>query len=308
MVMRTRFRRMVGPMLALVLAPGGSGVAVGRDVATSSTVGTLKVERHGDHGQPVILIPGLSSGSWVWQKTVVNLEKNHVVYAVTLAGFDGTPAPKGGNYLEQAEASVIELIHAQKLDKPVLVGHSVGGTLALKIASEQPKLLGAVVAVDGLPVFPMTENMTTEQRTKMAVGMQAGMAAATPAQFKAQQLGYFQKIGVIDPKLAETCSVLSARSDPKAVAQYMVEDFALDFRAQMKNANVPILLISPYYAADGAATKQPYTEEQKTSYWKSLLGPAPNAKVVSISPSRHFVMLDQPVKFQQALDNFLKTL
>jgi pimeloyl-ACP methyl ester carboxylesterase len=37
------------------------------------------------------------------------------------------------------------------------------------------------------------------------------------------------------------------------------------------------------------------------------LANAPNAKVVSISAARRFVMLDQPVKFQQTLDDFLKT-
>lgn len=299
-------RRIAGAWLAAVVGVLATGASMAGEAAFQ--VGTLKVEQHGDHGRPVILIPGLSSGAWVWKGTVAALEKDHVVYAVTLAGFDGTPAPKGGNYLAQAESSVIELIRTRKLDKPVLVGHSVGGTLALKIASEQPRLLGAAVSVDGLPVFPMSENMTVAQRTQMAAGMQAKMAAATPAQFQAQQLGYMQKIGVIEPKLAETCARLSARSDAKAVAQYMAEDFALNFRDRMKNADIPILLVSPYYAADGAASPQPFSEAQKTAYWTSLLGPAPHAKVVSISPARHFVMLDQPEKFQQVLGDFLRSL
>lgn len=300
-------RRIAGAWLAAVVGVLATGMSMAGEAAVFQ-VGTLKVEQHGEHGRPVILIPGLSSGAWVWKGTVAALEKDHVVYAVTLAGFDGTPAPKGGNYLAQAESSVIELIRTRKLDKPVLVGHSVGGTLALKIASEQSRLLGAVVSVDGLPVFPMSENMTAAQRTQMATGMQAKMAAATPAQFQAQQLGYMQKIGVIDPKQAEIYAKLSARSDAKAVAQYMAEDFALNFRDRMKNANVPILLVSPYYAADGAASPQPFSEAQKTAYWTSLLGPAPHAKVVSISPARHFVMLDQPEKFQQVLGDFLRSL
>lgn len=301
-------RRIAGAWLAVVVGMLATGTSMAGEPAAYQ-VGTLKVEQYGNHGRPVILIPGLSSGAWVWKDTVTALEKDHVVYAVTLAGFDGTPAPKGGgNYLAQAESSVIELIRTRKLDKPVLVGHSVGGTLALKIASEQPRLLGAAVSVDGLPVFPMSENMTAAQRTQMAAGMQAKMAAATPAQFQAQQLGYMQKIGVIDPKKAETYARLSARSDAKAVAQYMAEDFALNFRDRMKNADIPVLLVSPYYAADGAASPQPFSEAQKTAYWTSLLGPAPHAKVVSISPARHFVMLDQPEKFQQVLGDFLRSL
>jgi len=50
------------------------------------------------------------------------------------------------------------------------------------------------------------------------------------------------------------------------------------------------------------------SEAQKVAYYQSLLANAPNAKVLSISPSRHFVMLDQPARFQRALDDFLKSL
>lgn len=306
--MRTLQNRRFAVTTIVALALAGLGMSqASASEAAAMQVGTLSVQRHGTHGRPVILIPGLGSGAWAWQQTLPALVRNHVVYTVTLAGFDGTPVPAGSDYLAQAERSLARLITDQHLDKPVLVGHSLGGTLALKLASEQPQLLGAVVAVDGLPVLPLTENLPPAQRGAMAQAMKAQLASAWPAQFQAQQLAYMQSIGTIDPKRAPEYARLSARSDPKAVAQYMAEDLALDFRAQMKNATLPILEISPYYAPDGKAARQPYTEAQKAAYWKSLLGDAPNATVVSISPSRHFVMLDQPRKFQQALDSFLKS-
>jgi pimeloyl-ACP methyl ester carboxylesterase len=39
-----------------------------------------------------------------------------------------------------------------------------------------------------------------------------------------------------------------------------------------------------------------------------LLGGAPRAKVIAIAPSRHLVMLDQPVKFRKTLATFRKKL
>ncbi len=83
-----RFFRWMVPVL-LLMAVGAPAMAQ----AAASSVGTLTVERHGTQGPAVILIPGLESGPWVWQRTIANLRKNHVVYAVTLAGFDGVPAP-----------------------------------------------------------------------------------------------------------------------------------------------------------------------------------------------------------------------
>ncbi|WP_426687920.1 alpha/beta fold hydrolase [Rhodanobacter ginsengiterrae] len=274
-----------------------------------TVTGTLKVERHGDHGRAVILIPGLQGGPWVWQQTIAQLQKDHVVYAVTLAGFDGMPAPAaGGDLFDRADASLKELIEQRKIDRPVLVGHSLGGTLALRFAGEHPELISGVVAVDGLPIFPGMERVGAEQRKAMAAQMQQQMGAATPEQFRAQSLGYMQKIGVIDPQLAARYAPMNARSDIKASAEYMAEDLASDGRAGLKNANVPILEISPYNAPDFSTPPMVMSEAQKTAYYQSLLANAPNAKVVSISPSRHFVMLDQPAKFQQALDHFLKSL
>jgi pimeloyl-ACP methyl ester carboxylesterase len=301
--MRSSFRWLL-PMLLLA-----TGALQAQPATKAESVGTLHVQRHGDHGRAVILIPGLQGGPWVWQQTIEHLQKNHVVYAVTLAGFDGVPAPAdGGNLFDRADASLQQLIEQQKIDKPVLVGHSLGGTLALRFAGEHPELISGVLAVDGLPIFPGMERVSVEQRQAMAAQMQQQMGAATAEQFQAQALGYMQKIGVIDPQLAAHYAPMNARSDIKASAQYMAEDLAFDGRAALKHANVPIVEISPYNSPDFSQPPMVMSEAQKTTYYQSLLADAPNAKVVSISPSRHFVMLDQPVKFKQALDSFIKSL
>jgi pimeloyl-ACP methyl ester carboxylesterase len=302
--------------LVAVLA-GFAGASMAAEAAPVDRVGTLQVQRYGDHGRPLILIPGLECGPWVWQRTIADLEKDHVVYAVTLAGFDGVPPPppdaKAGTLLDRADASLLQLIQQKHIDKPVLVGHSIGGTLSLRFAGEHAKLLSGVVAVDGLPIYPGMDRVSVAQRQAIAAQMKARLAAMTPAQFKAAALPYMQHMGVIDPQLAARKAPLVGRSDAQATADYMAADAAADYRPGLKQANLPILEISPYNAPDFAAaaamSKQPVmSEAQKTAYYRSLLADAPDAKVLSISPSRHFVMLDQPAKFQQALDGFLKSL
>ncbi|MFS2021060.1 alpha/beta fold hydrolase, partial [Massilia sp. CT11-108] len=57
-------------------------------------VGGVLVERHGkagNGGRALILIPGLASGSWVWQDTIGAFAPDHAVYVLTLPGFDGRP-------------------------------------------------------------------------------------------------------------------------------------------------------------------------------------------------------------------------
>lgn len=240
-----------------------------------------------------------------------------MVYAVTLAGFDGVPPlapdPQAGTLLDRADASLLQLIEREHIDKPVLVGHSLGGTLALRFAGEHANLIAGVVAVDGLPIFPGMDRASAAQRQAMAARAKAEEAAMTPAQFKAAALSYMQHIGVIDPQLAARLAPLVARSNAQATADYMAADLAAEYRPDLKQAHVPILEISPYYAPDWAAAaamgKRPVTTEaQKAVYYQSLLANAPDAKVVSIAPSRHFVMFDQPAKFRRVLDGFLASL
>ena len=78
------------------------------------------VERHGSAGRPLILIPGLASGSWVWQDTVRAFAPDHAVYVLTLPGFDGRP-PAGAAPFAAARAAVEDLIASRHLDKPVSV-------------------------------------------------------------------------------------------------------------------------------------------------------------------------------------------
>jgi pimeloyl-ACP methyl ester carboxylesterase len=68
-------------------------------------IGTLLVQRLGERGTPIILVPGLASGAWVWQDTASRLQDSHTVYVVTLSGFDGSPTVSG-ELLKQALLSL----------------------------------------------------------------------------------------------------------------------------------------------------------------------------------------------------------
>lgn len=265
-------------------------------------VGNMTVERHGERGTPVILVPGLASGAWVWRDTIAAHEAEHRLYAVTLPGFDGVP-PTTGDVLQRAVDSLRELIVTRKLERPVIVGHSLGGTLGLLFAARYPDLVGGVVTVDGLPVFPTTENVPPAQRQALGERMRAQFANATRAEFEAQQLAYMQRVGLVSETQAAATAKLTARSDPRAVGDYAAAAMALDLRAELPAIRAPVLAIVPYYASDYAAMG--LSETAKRTYYESLLRGVANLDVVTITPARHFAMLDQPQAFAAALRRFL---
>lgn len=267
--------------------------------------GSLLVERHGQRGTPLILIPGLGSGAWAWQDTVRQFSGEHVVYVLTLAGFDGR-APAAGKTLENAQQSLRELIVSRKLDKPVLVGHSLGAALSIGFAEQHSDLIRGVVAIDGLPVFPGTEHTPAAQRAQVAAGVKASMAGVSKEMFALQQQQYMRGVGVTDMARADELAKLSARSDPATMIGAMAELFALDLRPGLPDIKVPVLLIAPYFEPDSSQTAT--TREMKTAYYTSLMAGTPKLQVLSIAPARHFVMFDQPQMLADALRAYLKSL
>jgi len=268
-------------------------------------IGGMLVERHGSGGRPLILVPGLATGGWVWQETVRAFSKEHAVYVVTLPGFDGRPAVAGDPF-DAARSALKELVATRKLVKPVIIGHSLGGTLAIALAEDLGDRIGGAVAIDGLAVMPRTEGMPPDQRAAMADNMRQRMASLSPQAFASQQRQYMRTIGVIDMGKADDLARLTARSDPAAVAAYMGAVLAQDLRPGLGAIRAPLLMIVPTYGPDNAAMGVSGLE--KVAYYRELMTGTPKLDVTTIDNARHFAMLDQPAAVNDALRTFLKTL
>ena len=266
----------------------------------------MLVERHGSGARPLVLGPGLSSGGWVWVQMVRDFAPTDTVYVVTLPGFDGRP-PVAGDPFDAAKGALTELIASRKLSKPVLIGHSLGATLALALAQDLPQQVGGVVAIDGLPVFPRTEEMAPEQRAAMAEGIRRQMAALTAPAFASQQHQYMRSIGMVDLGKADDAARLSARSDPAAVAAYMGAILARDLRPGLAGVQAPVLMLVPYFAPDAVVLNN-ITSADKLAYYRELMSGTPRLEAEAIDKARHFAMVDQPEAVADAVRRFLKKL
>jgi pimeloyl-ACP methyl ester carboxylesterase len=261
-------------------------------------VGALQVEQVSKKGPALILIPGLASGTWVWTDTGTRLRGKYSIYLLTLPGFDGRK-PVPGATLDSLSTDLAALIEKRKIKRPVLVGHSLGGTLSLSFAADHSDLIAGVIAVDGLPVFPGTEGMTGD-RSAMAQQIRAQFAGQTPEQFVQGQQVYMKRIGSVDEAIAMKLAEHSSRSDIGATAEFAGQVMAADLRPRLPGIKVPVVEISPFNAPDFAAMG--VDEERKTGYYRTLLTGVEKLDVVSIAGARHFVMFDQPEKFATVLD------
>ena len=214
---------------------------------------------------PVVLLPGSTTGTWEWNDLIRRLALRHTVYAVALPGFDGRP-PAAAPLFDRVTSDFWSMLDAQKIARPVVIGHSLGGTLAILLGEQHPDRLRGIVAVDALPMFPGTESVTTRaERVATAAQFAAPIDGASHADFLAYERVYMRTAGgVLDPALAGQIATLAATSDPRATAQWLREDVAADLRAGLAQITVPVLEIVPFNPADVATCRSSTRKRRKS--------------------------------------------
>lgn len=269
----------------------------------SYAAGSLHIDVYGTSGKPaMVLLPGLTCGPWEFGNEIAAFGSSYRIYALTLPGFDGRP-PTSGKLFDTATADAWKWLADKHIEKPVVVGHSLGATLAELMATQHSERLRAVAAIDGLPVFPGTENLRAEQRAANADRM-AAQTAATPKAVYANVLQtYVMPYLVTGNDDARRDAALEAKSDPIAAAAWLKEDLLLDLRPSLSHVTVPLLLVGPYDATlEGSMLKD---AAAKRAYYASLVANAPHAQTVIVDRSRHFIMNDQPKALDEAIGRFL---
>jgi N-formylmaleamate deformylase len=269
------------------------------DTATAKLLAAFSVKVTGT-GRPMILIPGLSCGGNVWDGTVDHFKDHYECHVLTLAGFAGQPAISAP-FLEQVRAAIIKYISDQKLDHPIIIGHSLGGFMAFWVASTAPQQVGPVIAVDGLPFLPalFNPNATPDSVKPFAEQLRSSLSTQTADDFAVSNRKSLVAM-ITDPKNVDFVDASGKKSDPKAVGEAFYELMTTDLRPRVKTIRTPVLLIGA--TATVADDQRPVVE----TVYRQQVSTIPNHKVVFAPKARHFIQLDEPQFFYAQVESFLK--
>lgn len=239
-------------------------------------------------GPDVILIPGLTSGREVWRGTVAAVP-GYRYHLVHVAGFAGAPARGNaeGAVVAPLADEIARYIADRGLERPAIVGHSMGGTLAMMIGARRPELAGRIMVVDMLP-----------QPAGLFGGSAAGSGALAETLRNAMATpGGRRLFGSLMTAFSPPDSA-NARSDPDVVARAMHELAGMDLAPQLGRIGAPLTIV---YAAPDPQARAAIDRQFSAAY-----AGARGARLVRVDDSGHMVMLDQPARFHATLRAFLE--
>jgi pimeloyl-ACP methyl ester carboxylesterase len=165
----------------------------------------LAVRTVGDSGPWVVFVHGLFGQGKNWTSIAKGLADRHRVALVDLPNHGHSPWTGRVDYVDMAELLAAELDH---LGEPVtLVGHSMGGKVAMQLALRRPELLRALVVVDIAPsTYPLQGGRTDDPDEE------ASPFAAFIAAMRAVDLGALESRAQADAALAAAVPSRMVRS------------------------------------------------------------------------------------------------
>ena len=246
-------------------------------------------------GPDVVLIPGLASSRQVWQRTAELLSGRYRLHVVQVAGFAGEPAKANGAgpVVAPTVNAIASYITTAKLSRPAIVGHSLGGLMALQLAADHPASVGKVFVVDALPFYAEIfagPSATVAAVKPIADGLGAKMLASSDAEFAASAA---QTASMMVTSKEDQARVAgwSAASNRQTMITAMQEDLTTDFRSRVASIDAPVTVI--YEGPLKALVEQDYGHLKHGTLIAEPAG------------VKHFVMYDDPTGFDKALDAFL---
>jgi pimeloyl-ACP methyl ester carboxylesterase len=258
-----------------------------------SQASAIRVEKIGK-GTPILFLPGFTTPGSVWKETINNLNGKYESHLVSYAGFDGL-APVEGPWYESVKTAILTYIKENKLTAINIVGHSMGGNLAVEIAAAIPDKIIRVVLVDSLPCMrelmmpgvPASQISYDNPYSKQLLNMSAEAFKQTSTMIAQSMTTTLDKV--------DTIASWSVKADRKTFVNGYTDLLKLDLRDVLEKITAKTLILGAPFP-----NKDIVMVNLEKQYAKLT-----NKTIEIATGGKHFIMFDQPQWFYEKLNSFL---
>ncbi len=243
-------------------------------------------------GPAVVCIHGWSSFKEIWWSTLLALAPHVRAFAPDLPGHGDTPL-QGSVKMHQIAARIAQFCAARGLDRITLVGHSMGGNIALELALARPDLLDRLVLVD-----PAAQPAEMPRYTRSYLdplrgwpSLRASMALARP--LRLVRVPHMHGGGLVRPAIRRAAYM--ARHDADALHALLGSMFANPIGPRLAEIRLPTLVVSGEF---DPLVPPPLSQQVARAI--------PGARYALVRGAAHNPMDERPREFAAILLDFLR--
>jgi pimeloyl-ACP methyl ester carboxylesterase len=264
------------------------------------------IYRMAGSGPPVVLIHGMVNSSKHWEPVALRLAEEYTVIAPDLIGHGDSAAVRGDYSLGAHASSIRDLLAALGVERATIVGHSLGGGIAMQFFYQFPQRTERLALISsgglGREVSPLLRGAA------MPGAAAALWAAAHPRLLDAlSRLGERMRergrgIGVYLVAIARALGPLRQAGARRAFLQTLRS--VIDFRGQHVSARDRLYLL------DGFPTLIVWGERDNTiplAHGRRAHEAIPGSRFETLPPAAHFPHIEDPAGLANALLEFLQT-
>ncbi len=239
-------------------------------------------------GRPVLLLHGWL-GSWrYWMPTMESLADAYRTYAMDFWGFGDSDKP--GKYtIDDYVRMVGDFLDGLGVARASLVGHSLGGVVALRSALEWPQRVEKLVLVN-TPLYGGGMAASVKALRNPLSRLLAGPRTLVGLWVRA-----LKKVSAAWTEMYDEIVEDAGKVDQDAVQQSVENILDMDLRSQLDHLYNHTLVVF--------GDRDEFVDPAQATYFAD--GSVATAQVVVLDGCRHFPFLDEPSKFNRLLKEFL---
>ncbi len=260
--------------------------------------------RRAGQGPVILLIHGITSTSATWETVIPALARGHTVIAPDLLGHGESAKPRGDYSLGAYASGVRDLLVALGHERATVVGHSLGGGIAMQLAYQFPERCERLVLVDsgglGQEVSPLIRAATLPGASEVLplLTYEPLLTVARKLAAAAGRIGL--RLGTDMAQIAAGHATLADREAREAFVHTLRT--IVDSRGQRVAATDRLYLASlvPFLLIWGERDSV-----IPVAHAHSAHGLVPTSRLEVFAASGHFPQIDEPERFARTLANFI---
>ena len=258
-------------------------------------VGIHYVDR--GQGPPLLLIHGLGGSICNFRYNIPVLSEHLRVVALDLKGFGYSERPAAGDYSLTAQARLVgELMDRLGIPRAAVLGHSMGGAIALRLAATSPEKVDRLILVGSAPPSRMVPRLAASPPLPSLLRLGTALVLHQPRLREiVLRQGFYDPAFLSPEMLGEFRRVARIRGSTNAIAS-LLSDAARDEPLDLSRVSQPVLLLWG---------RHDRWTSLRLARW--LADQIPDARLEVIERARHMVLEERAEEANEAILSFLSS-